>query len=71
MVYTKEGFKKEWLKPDCAITFDDIADCAKAWGVSYQPRCCRIDYVRYRILLAAGCPDAEEYNPVYNVEDMY
>lgn len=35
MIYTKEEFKKLWEADDegSGITYDDIADCAKAWGL--------------------------------------
>ena len=72
MIYTKEEFKKLWEddEPSSGITFDDIADCAKNWGLFSKPRCCPILLVRYKVLCAAGCSDAEEYNPC-NWEDEY
>ena len=33
------------------------------WGLGTSPRTKRIDYVRYKVLTAAGTVDAEEYNP--------
>ena len=69
MVYTKEEFKKEWSKKDCKITFDDIADCAKAWGISSNPKIRPIHQIRYLVVKAAGCPDAEEWNPDNEEED--
>ena len=64
MIFTKEEFKNEWENnPNCIITFNDCADCAKAWGLLSMPRCAPIEYVRYKVLCAAGCSDAEEYNP--------
>ena len=63
MIYTKKEFKNEWEKTPCKITFDDCADCAKAWGLFSKPKCAPINYVRYKVLCAAGCLDAEEYNP--------
>jgi hypothetical protein len=68
MTYTKKKFQEEWAKEDCEITFGDIADCAKAWGICGNPRCCPILTVRYEVVKAAGCPDAEDYNPV-NLND--
>lgn len=59
---TKEEFRTEWEKDDCRITFDDIAECAKIWGISERPRSCDINLIRYKVLKAAGCSDAEEYN---------
>ena len=40
MIYTKEEFKKLWEADDegSGITYDDIADCAKAWGLYETPR---------------------------------
>ena len=64
MIYTKKDFKKEWENnPECNITFDDCADCAQAWGILTRPRCCKMELVRYEVLRAANCIDAEEYNP--------
>ena len=61
----KTEFKQRWESDDNGggITFDDIAECAKAWGVSSSPRTQQIDSIRYRVLKAAGTNDAEEYNP--------
>ncbi len=62
---TKEEFKKRWESDDDGggITYDDIADCAKAWGLFSQPRSCQMSYIRYQILKAAGTVDAEEFAP--------
>ena len=62
---TKEEFKARWESNDDGggITFDDIADCAVAWGLFRTPRTARIDLVRYRVLVAAGTNDAEEFAP--------
>jgi hypothetical protein len=62
---TKEEFKARWESDDNGggIDYGDIADCAKAWGLFSQPKTCRIDVVRYRVLAAAGTVDAEEYKP--------
>jgi hypothetical protein len=38
MEMSKAEFKKRWEKPDGGgITDDDVADCAKAWGLFPQP----------------------------------
>ena len=63
MVYTKEEFKRLWDDNGSGITFADIADCAKAWGISSSPRTRTIDEIRYQVLKAAQTNDAEEYNP--------
>ena len=62
---TKEQFKKRWKSDDNGggITFDDIADCAVAWGVAAKPRVMPIDTIRYRVLKAANTDDADEYQP--------
>ena len=60
---TKDEFRFRWNKDDCDITFDEVAECAKEWGLYNHPRCCPMEEVRYRVLLAAGCEDAEKYNP--------
>ena len=65
MVYTKEKFKELWEANSCGsgITYDDIADCAQAWGISSNPRTHLVDEVTYKVLKAAQTNDAEEYNP--------
>ena len=67
---TKEEFKKRWSAPNCDITFADIADCAKEWGLHGKPKCFPIDAVRYSVLVAAGCEDAEDYRPE-DEQDIY
>lgn len=63
MVYTKEEFKKLWEADEhgSGITFDDIADCAKAWGLFTMPKCIPTHLVTYNVLCTAGCSDAEEW----------
>ena len=65
MFYTKEEFKRLWEANDdgSGITFNDIADCAVAWGISRQPKIHPIRKIRYQVLKAAEVDDAEEYNP--------
>ena len=65
MVYSKEKFKELWEANEWgySIKYDDIADCAVAWGISEHPRIRPIDDIAYRVLKAAGVNDAEEYNP--------
>lgn len=65
MKYSKEKFKELWEANGCGsgITYDDIADCAVAWGISECPRIRPIDDITYRVLKAADVKDAEEYNP--------
>ena len=65
MVYTKEEFKRLWETDEYvpAPTYDDIADCAKAWGISSCPRTRPINEITYKVLKAAGVSEAEDYNP--------
>ena len=46
---TKEEFKKLWEADEdgSGITFDDIADSAKEWGLFDYPKRCDINIVRY------------------------
>ena len=65
-VMTKEQFRERWNSnaQGGGITFDDIADCAKAWGVCSSPRVLPINMVTDLVLEAAGCsfpePDPEK-----------
>jgi hypothetical protein len=71
MTMTKQEFKDRWDGDDNGggISFDDIADCAKAWGLFRNPKTCRIDMVRYQVLKEAGTVDAEEYAPDKESDD--
>jgi hypothetical protein len=64
-VITKQEFKKRWESSDDGggITFDDIADCAIAWGISSRPKTSHIGLMLYQVLKAAGTDDAEEFSP--------
>ena len=57
MKMTKEEFRKRWDSDDNGggITFDDVADCAKAWGLFSTPRICDINKVLKAVVNAAGC----------------
>lgn len=61
MVYTKEEFKRLWEADDngSGIIYDDIAECAKDWGLFSNPRCHSLCDVTNAVLRAAGCEDAE------------
>lgn len=65
MSMTKAQFKKRWESAEDGggITFDDIAECAKEWGVSFSPRTSDMGRVTYRVLKAAKVVDAEDFNP--------
>jgi len=60
---TKKEFKRRWeSSPDGGgITFGDIADCAKSWGIAAVPRIRQIDDILYRVLKAANTNDAEKF----------
>lgn len=65
MTMTKEEFKKRWESDDNGggITHDDIADCAKAWGISHQPKTRPMNLICYQVLVAAGTSDADDFRP--------
>ena len=67
-VLTKEEFKKRWESDDDGggITYNDIAECAKEWGLYKTPRCCHIDRVTYHVLVAANVNDAASFEPSEN-----
>ena len=62
---TKEEFKRRWESDENGggISFDDIANCAVSWGLFRTPKVMPIELVRYKVLLAAGTNDAEEFEP--------
>jgi hypothetical protein len=62
---TKKEFKLRWESDDDGggITYEDIANCAKAWGLSSSPRIKNIDRITYLVLKEAKVVDAEDYNP--------
>ena len=65
MKMTREEFKRRWELNDRGdgISFNDIAECARAWGVCSTPRIRPMEQIRYQVLLAAKTVDAEEFNP--------
>ena len=68
---TKKEFKTRWESNDAGggINYEDIADCAVAWGISRTPKTRRIDVIRYQVLEAAGVVDADEYKPEEETND--
>lgn len=64
MTLTKPQFKRLWESDDegGGLTFDDIADCAKEWGLYPSPRTARIEMVLYSVLDVANVVDKEDYN---------
>jgi hypothetical protein len=62
---TKEEFKSRWESNDNGggISFNDLSECAKEWGIASRPRIMPIDTIRYLVLKAANTVDAEDYKP--------
>ena len=56
---TKQEFKRRWELDETGdgITYDDIADCAVAWGLYGKPKVHPIDVVKHAVLIAAGVND--------------
>lgn len=56
MTMTKQEFAERWDSGDDGggINFDDIADCAKAWGLYATPRIHAITTVRDVVVKASG-----------------
>ena len=54
---TKLEFKKRWEKDENGdgITFDDIAECAKDWGLCAYPKTKKINEVLKQVLKSSGC----------------
>lgn len=67
---TKEEFKTRWESDASGggITFNDIADCAEAWGIISRPRSVPLYEVRYAVLKAANTNDAEAFKPTKTSE---
>lgn len=55
----KEEFREKWDGSDDGggITWDDIADCAKEWGLFSTPRIHPLYVVGNAVTKAAGCKD--------------
>lgn len=54
---TREEFKERW-EGDAeggGITFDEIAACARAWGLCASPKTRPMLVIAGDVLLAAGC----------------
>jgi hypothetical protein len=68
---TKSEFKQRWESNEDGggITYDDIAKCAIAWGITATPKICPIFKVRYAVLVAAGVSNAEDYRPEEAAEE--
>lgn len=59
---TKEEFKEKWESDENGggITFDDVAECAIAWGVSSRPKTENMLKLLDRVLIAANCKTSKE-----------
>ena len=70
MVYTKEEFKRLWESSDDGggITYDDIAECAKAWGLYSKPKCHSLCDVTNAVLSAAGCETEPKERIMYVIQ---
>lgn len=53
---TKEEFKTRWESNENGggLTYNDVAACAKAWGLCQTPRTMNINRVLDMVLSAAG-----------------
>lgn len=60
-------FKKRWESDESGggITFDDIAKCAKKWGIARHPKTCDMNSIRYQVLKFANTEDAEDFKEDY------
>lgn len=58
-VMTKKEFAKRWDSDEDGggITYEEIADCAIAWGITSHPRRQPMDYVASRVVAASGARD--------------
>jgi hypothetical protein len=66
---TREEFKLRWESNanGGGITFEDIASCAREWGIASKPKTLPISKVRYLVLREAGTTDAEDFLPQEDV----
>lgn len=62
----KEEFKLRWEsnQDGGGITYKEIAECAKAWGIYSTPKIAPMSRVRYAVLKAANTEDCEDYKCV-------
>lgn len=56
MRMTREEFADRWDSDESGggITYDDIADCAKAWGLYRRPRTANMEKVVERVVSESG-----------------
>ena len=62
---TQAEFKRRWESDENGggLTFEDVAECAKEWGISSRPRIRPMGLIRYQVIKAANVSDAEEFRP--------
>lgn len=62
MAMSKAQFRQRWdSNPEGGgITYDDIADCAIAWGITSNPRRQPVDEVARQVVAASGAKDPYE-----------
>lgn len=63
---TKDEFKIRWEFDDLGdgITWKDIATYYIKWGLGSKPKKKKsMPLIRYKVLKAAKCSDAEDYKP--------
>lgn len=60
---TKEEFKKLWESDEegGGITGEDIANCAKDWGISSRPLTQKMSKIIYMVLKEANTNDWKEW----------
>ncbi len=65
---TPGEFKKRWESSEDGggITYQEVAECAKTWGVCKTPKIRPMDHVLYTVLKHAQTVDAEDYKPDYS-----
>lgn len=57
MEYTKEQFREKWDSDEAGggITYEDVAECAKAWGLYANPMIHSMKEVLDAVVKAAEC----------------
>jgi hypothetical protein len=57
MAMTRGEFRKRWESSDTGdgITFEDVAECAKAWGLYSKPKIVSMPAVLEAVLEEANC----------------
>ena len=65
-VMTPEQFRERWNSDEegGGITYEDIAVCARSWGLFPKPKIEPIEKVKMAVLKAAGVQDEQPYTPM-------